>query len=104
MTVGKWLGVNGESIYGTDKTPYDESFDWGFCTQKDGALYCHVFDRPTDGVIILPELPGKKFVTPTLFSTGDTVEMEYLDTGDYRIVVPQCDEEINTVLKIIVFA
>jgi alpha-L-fucosidase len=55
--IGKWMKVNGESIYGTHASPFSQ-LPWGRCTQKTGAagtiLYLHVFDWPASGQLILP--------------------------------------------------
>jgi alpha-L-fucosidase len=56
--MGKWMDVNGESIYGTAASPF-KSLGWGRCTQKKGKLYLHVFDRPKDGVLVVPGLKNK---------------------------------------------
>jgi alpha-L-fucosidase len=58
--VGRWMKVNGESIYGTQASPFP-SLSFGRCTQKEISknttkLYFHVFDWPTDGVLIIPGL------------------------------------------------
>jgi alpha-L-fucosidase len=58
-TIGAWMKLNGESIHGTQASPF-KSLAWGRCTLKAGAdgarLYLHVFDWPKDGKIIVPGL------------------------------------------------
>jgi alpha-L-fucosidase len=51
--VGKWLKVNGESVYGTTASPFTY-LNWGKVTKKGMKLYVHVFDYPADGKIKLP--------------------------------------------------
>ena len=51
--IGDWMKINSEAIYGTTASPF-QALDWGYCTQKNGKLYLHVFDRPADGKINLP--------------------------------------------------
>ncbi|UCF34625.1 MAG: alpha-L-fucosidase [Phycisphaerales bacterium] len=55
--IGRWMEVNGESIYGTQASPF-RSIPWGRCTQEslpDGnsRLYLHVFDWPGDGRLVV---------------------------------------------------
>lgn len=51
--VGKWMKVNGESIYGTSASPF-RSLSWGRCTRKGAKLFLHVFSRPADGALLVP--------------------------------------------------
>lgn len=55
LKVGDWLKVNGESIYGTTRSPLPQT-PWGVATQRGKRLYLHVLDRPADGVIRVPGL------------------------------------------------
>jgi alpha-L-fucosidase len=45
-TIGKWMSVNGESIYATSASPFPYEFPWGVTTSKSGRLYLHVFQWP----------------------------------------------------------
>ena len=60
--IGKWMKVNGESIYATTASPF-KRLPWGRCTKKvrpDGAtLYLHVFDWPEDGRLFVPGLESE---------------------------------------------
>jgi len=57
--IGAWMKKNGDAIYGTSASPF-EQLPWGRCTvKKNGAnsiLYLHVFERPADGRLVLPGL------------------------------------------------
>lgn len=54
LEIGRWLEVNGESIYGTGPSPFPV-FAWGRCTTKPGKLYLHVFEWP-EGALEVPGL------------------------------------------------
>lgn len=56
--IGKWMKANGESIYGTTASEF-ENLAWGRSTtrvnrQGDTILYFHVFDWPKDGRLVIP--------------------------------------------------
>ncbi|MCC7265492.1 MAG: alpha-L-fucosidase [Candidatus Latescibacteria bacterium] len=46
QAVGRWLKVNGESIYGTQQSPFPCDFPWGRVTCKPGRIYLHFFGWP----------------------------------------------------------
>ena len=48
-TVGAWMKMNGESIYGTTASPLKAQPSWGRVTCNGHKLYLHVFDWPKDG-------------------------------------------------------
>ena len=57
--IGKWMDVNGESIYGTEASPFFK-LPWGRCTRRDmedgTLLYLHVFHWPEEKVLEVPGL------------------------------------------------
>jgi len=55
QAIGKWMNVNGESIYGTSANPF-KTLAWGRCTQKPGKLYLHVFEWPKNRELTVPGL------------------------------------------------
>jgi alpha-L-fucosidase len=48
LAVGRWLEVNGESIYGTEAGPI-QGLHWCRTTAKPGKLFLHVFAWPIGG-------------------------------------------------------
>jgi alpha-L-fucosidase len=60
--VGAWMKVNGESLYGTTRSPLKEQPAWGRVTKNGGKLYLHVFDWPADGKLVVSGIrsPVKK--------------------------------------------
>lgn len=42
--VGQWMSVNGESIYGTQASPFYKRPQWGRITRKGNTLYLHVYE------------------------------------------------------------
>ena len=57
LSVGAWLDVNGESVYGARPGPIQD-LDWCRTTVKGDTLYLHVFDWPEGGTVRLSGFPG----------------------------------------------
>ncbi len=51
-TVGDWLRVNGEAVYGAKASPYPYDFDWGAITSKPGKLYLIFFRWPKSEFVV----------------------------------------------------
>ena len=43
-SVGEWMHANGESIYGCGSSSIAQP-EWGRLTQKDNAIFAHIFDK-----------------------------------------------------------
>jgi alpha-L-fucosidase len=60
--VGKWMSVNGESIYGTSASPF-KNLQWGKCTQKlqenSTTLYFHIINFPENLELLISGLDNK---------------------------------------------
>jgi alpha-L-fucosidase len=88
--VGRWMDVNGESIYGTVASPFHK-LPWGRCTRKvrDGAttLYLHVFDWPKDGKLPVTGLKSK-IKSASLLAGG--AELKAVAGGDgVTVMLPE---------------
>ena len=81
--IGKWMDVNGDSIYGTGASPFGD-LDWGKCTRKESngktTLYLHVFDWPADGKLVVPGLKNS-IEKASLLDGGAKLETEMMDSG-----------------------
>jgi len=87
--VGSWLKVNGESIYGTSRSPWSDVPVWGRVTAKDKCLFLHVFERPVEGGIRLVGLKVKPESAAFLADPGQggQIGLEYQD-GDTFVKLP----------------
>jgi alpha-L-fucosidase len=97
--IGKWLDVNGESIYGTVRTNDIPIPNWGVITKKDNQLYLHVHQWPKDGKLWLGSLAADVTEAKTL-TTGQVVTWEQKDK-DMLITAPgACPDTASTVIRL----
>ena len=104
-TVGKWMEINGESIYGTISNPFQKGLPYGRCTRKvtsnnKTTLYLHVFDWPSDGILLLPT--HKEIRKAYLLADANREELLYTscDAGQ-RLQVPlSAPDKINSVIVV----
>jgi alpha-L-fucosidase len=99
--IGKWMAANGESIYGTQASPF-KATPWGRCTRKampDGKtrLFLHVFQWPTDGKLTVPGLANKP-VGAFLLDGGRELEAQSRDGGASIILPKAMPDKIATVV------
>ncbi|HEX4169840.1 MAG TPA: alpha-L-fucosidase [Bryobacteraceae bacterium] len=73
LAIGKWLSVNGDSIYGTTYGPL-QNLSFGRTTSKGRYIYLHVFDWPS-GPLSVPQLTGK-VASVTLLAGDRAVSFE----------------------------
>lgn len=88
--IGAWMKANGEAIYGTTASPF-ENLTWGRCTKKGGGsgakLYLHVFEWPADGKLLVPGLKSR-VASAALLGNGAKLETS-ADASGVTITVPK---------------
>ena len=57
--VGKWMKIDGESIYGTIGSPLGKLPFNGRCTSKPGRFFVHLFEWPPNREPVIPGIRSK---------------------------------------------
>lgn len=100
--IGAWMRVNGDSIYGTTRSPLAAAPSWGRITAKHATheskeateLYLHIFEMPKDGKLAIPGIMNQPVAavsmqdakTPIAFSqSGGQID---LDVSKVTMVEP----------------
>jgi alpha-L-fucosidase len=85
QAIGKWMKVNGDSIYGTTYGPW-QNLSFGKTTAKGQIVYLHVFTWPSKPQLDLPGL-GAGVRQITVLETGQKVKFQQAK-GRLTIAVP----------------
>ena len=100
QAIGRWMDTNGEAIYGTMASPFEQPA-WGRFTKKPGKIYAHVFQWPQDGTLEVPI--GSLNVTRVyLLADSDRTSLKIEKRPDALLihVPPQAPDKIASVVAI----
>ena len=99
--IGNWMKTNGESIYGTDRSPLSIQA-WGEVTQKGNILYLHVFQWPDDGKLVVGGLNAKLGKVVLMADPKkESLKCAPLNNRDLVISLPKiAPDSLNSVIKL----
>ncbi len=83
--MGRWLKLNGESVYGTTASPFTVQLPWGRCTQKSENLYLQVFDWPKDNKLVVHGIYDKPSLV-YLLADKNRAELQFEKEGDSLVI------------------
>jgi alpha-L-fucosidase len=93
--IGAWMKVNGEAIYGAERTPLPVQ-PWGTSTLKGHDLYLTVFKPPADGELVVGDLQNDPKQAVLLGSSGSALHVRRLDANYVRITLPPAARTATT--------
>lgn len=79
-SVGDWMKVNGEAIYGTQESPFKNEFKWGNITQKQCKLFLGFYSWPEAEFY----LDGLKNKVTKAYLLSDKSEIKFSQTIDKK--------------------
>jgi hypothetical protein len=98
--IGSWMKVNGESIYGAERTPLPVQ-PWGTSSLKGKNLYLFVFDVPANGAVVIGDLQSDPKQTALLGSSTTALPLKRLDADHVQITLPPAARKnITPVIKL----
>ena len=97
-TIGAWMSVNGESIYGTNHTPFFYPGITWKCTAKPGKLFFHIVNWPGETLRI--EGLETKATGAVFLANGESVE--FIQEGNQVTFALPAEpvDEFNTVIAL----
>jgi alpha-L-fucosidase len=86
-SIGKWMEINGESIYGTTSSLFSD-LDWGRSTTKSNKIFLHIFEWPENKTLKIPDLKDRAESIYLLQNPEIHLNIQYTETGAI-IEIPQ---------------
>jgi alpha-L-fucosidase len=101
--MGAWMKINGESIYGTEASPFFK-LPWGRCTSREirngTLLYLHVFHWPGSGLLSIPGISADVRRIYPLADPGRKLPYQF-EGGNLLIELPEeLPDPVNTVVVV----
>jgi len=101
--IGDWLRVNGDSIYGAQRTPLAVQA-WGDTSVRGDTLYLHVFDWPRNGKLVVGGLLSEPERVYLLGDPGQApLAYRRLNGTDIEIdISAAAPDPVDTVIAVVV--
>jgi len=108
--IGKWIEINGESIYGCTNADIPKP-EWGRYTRKGNTIYAHIFETPL-GPLGLTGIPvdrikmirrlsdGSEVIRGESWLTASFKDIPFACLGEVPHFTYSLPDDIDTVLKI----
>lgn len=99
--VGRWLEMNGEGIYGTERTDLPVQ-PWGVTTCKGDTLYAHVFNWPDDGRLVIGGLRSEVRSVRLVADGGRHIAGRRINENDYELQLPgDAPDKVNSLIALV---
>ncbi len=99
--VGRWLQMNGEGIYGTERTDLPVQ-PWGVTTCKGDTLYVHVFHWPDDGRLVIGGLRSEVRSARLVADGGRHIAGRRINENDYELQLPgDAPDKVNSLIALV---
>ncbi|MEJ7558866.1 MAG: alpha-L-fucosidase [Pedobacter sp.] len=96
--IGKWIKINGESIYGT-RGNVVAAQPWGVVTSTDNTWYTHILSLPDNRSVTIP-VGSKKVKSATLLDGGTKLKFKQDKTNVIINLADASAESLDTVVKL----
>lgn len=99
--VGRWLEMNGEGIYGTERTDLPVQ-PWGVTTCNGDTLYAHVFNWPDDGRLVIGGLRSEVRSARLVADGGRHIAGRRINENDYELQLPgDAPDKVNSLIALV---